>query len=243
MVSKQSKYLKLVFAVMGFMFLPLLSHGQIEFMSGIDLSYPLLLNSNNTKPNYGQITFGIKAGVAYKPTNTQFFPILTFAYGRTRLPLKQFGQNVAALNFNYTNLMLNENFIVHFTKSELFIYGGIGFSSLANKGLTIAGPGGETMNSQIDSTANINKTFPAMNLGFEYIYGESTGKDLYLGMGLNFQYILLLNDRNTYDISVHQMGGITNSYHVNLTGNVISPGFYICVHYLIHIKKKNSYYL
>ena len=64
MASKQSKYLKLVFAVMGFMFVPLLSHGQIEFMSGIDLSYPLLLNTNNTKPNYGQITFGIKAGVA-----------------------------------------------------------------------------------------------------------------------------------------------------------------------------------
>ena len=243
MGTKHSTYLKLVLALIGILFLPVLGYCQIEFMSGIDLSYPLLLNTNNTKPIYGQITFGIKGGVAYKPANTQFFPILTFAYGRTRLPLKQFGQNVAALNFNYTNVMLNENFIVHFPKSELFIYGGIGFSSLSNKGITIAGTGGETMNSQIDSTANINKTFPAMNMGFEYVYGESTGKDLYLGMGVNFQYILLLNDRNTYNFTVQQRGGVTNSYQVNLTGNVISPGFYLCVHYLIHLKKKNSYYL
>src|ERR1035441_6614150 len=48
---------------------------QVELSSGIDLTYPLLLNSNNSKPNYGQISFGISFGIAYKPPETQFFPI------------------------------------------------------------------------------------------------------------------------------------------------------------------------
>ena len=108
------------------------------------MSYPFLTNSNNTLVNYGQISFGLRFGVAYKPQNTQFFPMLTFAFGRTRLPLKQFNKNVAALNFDYLNVMINENYIVHFPTSELFIYGGIGVSYLINKGLTIAGAGGGT---------------------------------------------------------------------------------------------------
>jgi hypothetical protein len=159
------------------------------------------------------------------------------------LPLKQFGQNVAALNFNYLNMMANENYIIRFASNELFVYGGIGFSYLANKGLAIAGAGGGTMQGNIDSSANVSKAFPAMNLGFEYVYGESTGKDLYLGIGINFQYILLLNDRNTYYITINEPGGISNKYNVDLTGNVISPGFYIAAHYMIHIKKKGGYYL
>ena len=210
---------------------------QIELSSGIDLSYPLLFNSNNKLPNYGQISFGPKLGIAYKPEDVQFFPILNFSFGRTRLPLKQFtNDNVAALAFNYVNVMINENFVVHFPQSQLFIYGGIGFSYLAQKGLALAGPRAGTMKSAIDSTANVNKVFPAMNLGFEYIYGESTGKDLYLSMGLNFQYILLLQERNTYYFSINNPGSGISSYKASLTGNVISPGFYIALHYIIRRK-------
>ena len=218
-------------------------HAQIELSSGIDLSYPELLNSNNSKLNYGQISFGIRVGVAYKPAETQFFPILNLSYGRTRLPLQQFGSDVAALNFNYLNTMLNENFIVHFPTSEVFIYGGIGFSYLHNAGITIGGPQGETMKAVIDSTANITKVFPAMNIGFEYNYGESKGKDLYLTLGLNFQYIILLSGNNTYNISIDRPNVGYTHYTTNLQGNLISPGFYIAVHYLLHVGKKGGMYL
>ena len=216
--------------------------GQIELSTGIDLNYPLLLNSNNTKLNYGQISFGLRAGIAYKPAETQFFPILNLSFGRTRLPLKQFDKNVAALNFNYLNVMLNENYIVRFTNSELFIYGGVGFSYLMKKGITIAGSGGEAMKAVIDSTANLSNVFPAMNIGFEYNYGESAGKDLYLTMGLNFQYILLLKNRNSYFITIDKNTGSTD-YRADLTGNVISPGFYLAIHYLLRHHKKSSLYL
>ena len=218
------------------------SGAQIELSSGIDMSYPFLLNASNTKLNYSQISFGLRFGIAYKPAETQFFPILDFSFGRTRLPLKQFGANVVAENFDYINLMVNENYIIRFPGSELFLYGGVGVSFLERKGVTITGSEGGTMQATIDSTANINSAFPAMNIGMEYNYGESAGKDLYLTMGLNLQYILLLNDRNTYYISVDR-GYVHTNYVGSFTGSVISPGFYIAIHYLLHRKKANNFYL
>ena len=220
-----------------------MAYGQIELSSGIDVNYPVLLNKYNTKMNYGQITFGFNIGVAYKPAETQFFPCLKTGIGRTRVPLKQFGKNVAVLNCNYINEMLNANLVVRGERSETFIYGGIGFSYLANKGIKIAGPGGDAMESRIDSTANINKVFPAMNIGFEYNSSVSMDKDLYLTMGLNIQYILLLQDRNSYFITVRQPPNTTTSYAAALEGGIISPGVYICIHYMLHGKKKHSFYL
>ena len=219
-------------------------NAQIELSSGIDMSYPLLTNSSNTKLTYGQgqLSFGLRFGIAYKPPETQFFPILDVSFGRTRLPIKQFGSDVAALNFNYLNVMANENYIVHFPMSELFIYGGVGFSYLIRKSITVTGSGSGSMEASIDSTANVNSVFPAMNIGFEYNYGESAGKDLYLTMGLNFQYILLLADRNTYYVSIYQ-GPVQKNYEGSFTGNLISPGFYIAIHYMLHHKKANNYYL
>jgi hypothetical protein len=240
--GKTRKFLITIHALAGLLFFTSFAYGQIELSSGIDINYPLLLNKDNTKISYGQLTFGFNIGVAYKPPETQFFPVLKSSFGRTRLPIKQFGQNVAVINCDYINEMLNENIILRFTNSQLFIYGGIGFSYIKNRGLKVAGPGGETMDSYIDSTANINKVFPAMNIGFEYNSGVSVDKELYLTMGINFQYILLLQDRNSYFITVKQQGAF-NKYSGSLTGGVISPGVYIAIHYLLHLKKKHSFYM
>ncbi len=208
---------------------------QIEVFGEIDMNYPLLFNSNNAVTNYGQISFGPRLGVAYKPDNVQFFPMLSVGMGRTRLPVKQFNTvNVAAINMNYMNVMANENYVVHFINSELDIYGGVGFSYLVYRRINIGGSRGETMKVAVDSVKYPAKFFPAMNIGFEYIYGESQGKDLYLSLGVNFQYILLLKDRNDYYISVNDpQSGISN-YKGSLSGNVISPGFYLSLHYKIH---------
>jgi len=219
------------------------AEAQIELSSGIDLSYPVLINSTNAKLNYGQISFGLRFGIAYKPAETQFFPILTTAFGRTRLPLQQFGQNVAFCGYDYLNVMLNENYIVRFPMSELFIYGGIGFTDLTHKAPGIAGPGGQAMEVTVDSIKYQSDVFPAMNIGFEYNYGESAGKDLYLTMGLNFQYVLLLAERNTYYLTVDERYGTINTYKTSLTGDIISPGFYIALHYLLRVHKKSGMYL
>ncbi len=216
---------------------------QYEVSSGFDVSYPFLVNASNSSLNYSQLSFGMKLGVAYKPPETQFFPILNVSFGRTRLPLLQMGKNVAALNFNYLNVMLNENFIVRFPKSEVFIYGGIGFSDLARKSLVITGSGGEQMKGTIDSTANITSLLPAMNIGAEYNYGESAGKDLYLTVGVNMHYIMMLNDRNTYYLSVDKSLYTHSYYTVNLTGNLVTPSFYIALHYLLHKHSKSKMYL
>ena len=239
MRSNKRTYLSRFFILICCLLSAIYSSGQIEVSSGIDVHYPVLMNSNNNKLDYGQFSFGLKVGVAYKPPETQFFPILNLSLGRTRLPLVDFGSNnVAALNFNYIDVMLNENYIVRFPNSQLFIYGGIGFTDLTQKGLKLLGTGAEMMASSIDSTKNINHAFPAVNLGFEYNSGASVDKDLYLTIGINFQYILLLSERNTYYLSIKDQSGVTKHYSPSLTGNVISPGFYIAIHYLLPSFKK-----
>jgi hypothetical protein len=214
---------------------------QIEVSTGIDVNFPLLFNSYNSSWNYNQLGFGLRAGIAYKPAETQFFPMLNLSIGRTRLPLKDLGKNVAALNLNYLNLMLNENIVLHFTQSELYVYGGIGFSHLARKGgIKITGNGGEGMESLIDSIKNESSMFPAVNIGFEYNYGESAGKDLYLTLGINVQYIMLLTERNEFFFTIKQPGSIVNHYNASLTGGAICPGFYIAIHYMLPFLNKKG---
>jgi len=217
--------------------------GQFELSSGIDLSYPLLTNKYTKTLNYGQLSFGLRAGIAYKPPETQFFPILNVSLGRCRLPLLQINQNVAALNFNYINVMLNENFILRFPTSEVFIYGGIGFTSLKRKSLVFTGPGYSNFEATVDSVKDVTSLFPAMNIGLEYNYGESAGKDLYITMGLNFQYILLLADRNNYYLSVRHSSVNSLPYTAGFSGDVIAPSFYLAIHYLLHYNKKSKMYL
>ena len=237
-----SKYLLRMCGMVCLLFIASNCFGQIEFSSGLDLSYPQLTNSNNTKINYDQVSFGLRFGVGYKPDDVQFFPLLNASLGRTRLPLKQFGENVATIMLNYVHLTINENYVLHFPTSEVYIYGGIGFSYLSNKGLNIAGKNGETMKVEIDSTANIGRYFPAINLGVEYNYGESRGKDLYITMGLNFMYTLLLSGNNTYYITVNEPQGVTDHFVTSLSGNAITPNFYLAIHYKLRLHKGSSLY-
>jgi hypothetical protein len=215
---------------------------QIELSNGIEMSYPFLFNSSNSKINYGQITFGLRGGIAYKPSQTQFFPILNVSFGRTRLPLYDYNdKDVAVINFNYLGLMLNENYIVNFPQSQLYIYGGIGMTGLFRQGLGLAGKGSGAQEIHLDSTANTNRIFPALNIGFEYVYGESVNRRLYLGIGINFQYTLLLANSNTYYATVHEDAYTYNSFKASMTGNVLSPGFYIALHYMIGHKHSSMY--
>ncbi len=225
-------------------------YAQIEATTGIDMSYPLLINKNNNRINYSQISFGLRFGISYKPPQTQFFPTLDFSFGRTRLPLKQFEVNDVDLNFNYLNLMLNGNYVISLGENDnsLYMIGGIGFADLNQKGLYIAGKNGQAMNASIDSTANINKIFPAIGLGMEYVYGASVNRNLYLSLGLYFQYIYLLPENNSYYVTVRDFQGKYLSLNANLEGHPIIPTFYISIHYLlgknlIFWHKKNSMYL
>ncbi|MCD6013362.1 MAG: hypothetical protein K0Q79_3224 [Flavipsychrobacter sp.] len=218
-------------------FSPASANAQVEVSAGIDVLYPVLMNSYNSKLHYGQLGFGMCLGVAYKPEETQFFPILKTSFGRTRLPLKEIGKNVMAMNFNYLNVMLNENIVLRFPQSELFVYGGIGFSNLSAKGMKLAGPTGEMIKHGIDSTRDVSKFFPAVNIGFEYNYGESAGKDLYLTLGLNFQYIMLLSNRNNYYFYTNEPGVGVTRHFASLSGGAIVPNFYVALHYMLRLKK------
>ena len=213
---------------------------QTELSVGIGLGYPQMVTNNHTVINAGELSSGLHAGIVYKPDELQFFPGLNLSYGNIWLPLQQGGKDIADLKFNYINVMVNENFAINFPKSQLLIYGGIGFLHLAEKGIPVADRNAKTMQASIDSTANVSKTFPAINIGVEYrVY---TDRNFYLGIGINFQYMLLLAGRNTYYITITEPGNNSYNYRASLSGSLVNPGVYVAVHYKVH-RKKGSMYL
>ena len=223
---------------------------QIEVSSGIDMSYPLLLNSNNSSLYYNQVSFGVRVGVSYKPTGTQFFPTLYYSIGQTTLPLKQFENNVSTLVFRYQHVMLNGNFVISFENNNaLYLIGGIGFSDLKEKFPSISGTNGLAMSSHIDSTKNTNRVFPAMGIGMEYVYGASANRPIYISMGLYLQYVLLLAEQNTYNLTIIDAQKSVVPIHANLSGNLLIPTFSLTLHYMLGKgiilwqKKKSSFYL
>lgn len=246
------RHLIWVFSVMlsCIVLIPARSIAQIEVASGVDMSFPELLNTNNTNLYYKQISFGIRLELSYKPENTQFFPTFYYSLGQTILPLKQFENNVSTLAFRYENFILNGNLVVTFeNNNSLYLIGGIGITDLKESFPGVSGPSGLAMNSHVDSTANITKIFPAMSLGFEYVYGGSVNRKVYMSMGLTFQYTILFAGENNYYLTIIDAQHRFVPIAASLSGNLITPNFNITLHYLLGRsiifwqKKKSSYYL
>lgn len=222
---------------------------QFELSNSIEFGCPLLNNSSNTKVLYSQITAGLRFGLSYKPTGTQFFPTLNYSFGFTKLPIEQFGKNVVVESFNYGNLMLYGNFVFQLeNNNSLYMMGGIGLSGLTHKGPGISGPNNGAMKVEIDSITDINKYFPAIGLGFEYVYGDAVNRNIYISMGFMMLYTYLYPERNIYT------GTFTDNYHTinnvkaSLTGAIITPSVNMTLHVLlgkniIFWKKKDSKYL
>lgn len=243
MLQRAIKYLVIVLFL-----LPYRSGAQIELSNNIDFGYPFLINHYNQNLNYDQISAGLRFGISYKPTNTQFFPTLNFGFGSTRLPIKQFGNNVAIGNYNYLSLILSGNFVVNVGQNTLYMLGGIGFMRFKYRRLGLSGSKAQQMEITLDSTANITKVFPTIGLGFEYVYGASVDRPYYLSMGLSFHYVYLFAGQNDY--SFHVDGAQSTTLYLNgaLTGHIIYPNLYIALHVLlgnnlIFWHKKSSYYL
>jgi hypothetical protein len=210
------------------------SFAQIELSSGIDVVYPVLTNKYTSAVNYDQLGFGLHLGVSYKPAETQFFPTLNFGLGTTRLPLQQFGNNVATTHVNYKSLMLNGNFVGTFRNgNSIYFLGGIGFSYLNPTFPSISGPNGEVMHITVDSIINQSKILPAVGLGVEYVYGDAVNRNLYLSIGAYCQYVLLFPDRNTYYLAVVDTRRNVTNMHPNLAGNIFFNTAYISLHYLL----------
>jgi len=232
------------------MLLPAKLQAQIELSSGIDMSYPLMFNSNNNKLYFNQLSFGIRAGISYKPTGTQFFPTLYYSIGQTHLPLKDIGSNVSSLAMKYQNLILNGNIVLTLeNNNNLYITVGIGLSDLKTKYPDLSGPNYLAMSSHIDSTGNIITTNPAIALGFEYVYGGAVNRNVYLSLGCSIMDVILLDKRNTYKVSVTDAHNVTQTFIADLAGHAIVPNFNITLHYMLGKeiifwqKKKSSYYL
>ena len=210
------------------------ANGQFEVSANLELGYPFMTNQYNSKVLYNQLTPGVRLGVSYKPENTQFFPTLHYAFGRTKLPLRQLGKNVAALELNYQNLMLSGNLVFHYEDySQLYIYTGIGVVQLKKKGLVVSGKDGNLITAKIDSSANIDKRYPAINLGFEYVVGNTAQNNIYISVGANIQYWYFVTNRNNYFLDITEANGTSYITESALTGGAFVPYFYMSLHYML----------
>ncbi len=129
--------------------------------------------------------------------------------------------------------MVNENFVADYGTNRLLLFGGIGFTYMKTKGA--APSGNETLQTSIDSTANITHLFPAINVGMEY--AAYTGVNWHLGFGVSVKYTVLFERKNDYYITVSEPGNKVYEYAAHLSGNLLTPGLYVAVHYNIHSKK------
>lgn len=221
-----------------FLLTPFYSQAQLEASANIELGAPYLRNDFNEKLYYGQFTVGMRLGISYKPQNTQFFPTLHYAFGQTKLPLKQLdGRNVAFKRFNYQNLMLSGNLVFnHEERNQLYLYTGIGLVALNDKGTNIYGPDRNKMEVRIDSTANLEKRYPAMNLGFEYVMGANDyNNPIYISIGLVVQYWYMYPSptRNYYRLELQDATSTTYP-ETYLYGHVFVPFFYMSLHYMLN---------
>ncbi|MGN6567271.1 MAG: hypothetical protein ACTHJ0_04930 [Flavipsychrobacter sp.] len=225
------------------------ANAQVELSNAIEFGYPVLLNKSNSNMFYSQVTGGLRFGISFKPQQTQFFPTLNFSFGRTRLPMAQFEQNVAVINMNYLSLMLHGNFVIPFENGNtLYVLGGIGFTKLKERGLAISGHDALAMSIHLDSVQNANKVFPALGLGFEYVYGSGVNSKVYLSFGFMMQYIYLFAGRNSYYASVVDDQGRDVPVHGDMTGHVFAPTINITLHWLtgnsiIFWRKRDGRYL
>ena len=206
---------------------------QVELSNALEFGAPFLINKYNQNLYYQQLAAGDRVGISYKPAATQFYPTLDVGLGRTRMPLKQFEHDVAFINYNYLNLMLRGNFVMNvFNENTLFLSLGIGFDKLKQKGPGISGSNAGEMKIAIDSSENITKFFPAVGLGMEYVYGESVGRQIYLSVGVNVRYTIMLDEQNSYYTSVVDAQGNNLNLMGGIVGGAVTADFHIILHYM-----------
>ncbi len=204
------------------------SPAQIIMSEGFGLCYPEVYTGQKII-NSGLIGFGANVGVVYEPEELQFFPGLTVSYGHVRLPLQESGNNVAAINVNQYGAVAWEHFIPDvFGARHLLISGGIGLSYIIANGA--APSGNQVRETTIDSTANIRRLFPEMNLALAYCLSGHTDDGFYVTLELNIQYVLLLSGYNNYYVTVEEQGNNIYHYRSSLAGNLITPWFSIVLH-------------
>ena len=211
-------------------------HAQLVMSEGIGLCYPEVYTGKKMI-NSGLIGFGASLGAAYEPENLQFFPGLKLGYGRLRLPLQESGNNVAALIVNQYSSAGYEHFIPDIAAGRHFlISGGIGISYLVVNGA--APSGNQVRETSIDSTANIRRLFPEMDLALAYCFHGRADERFYVTLELNVQYVLLLSGYNTYYVTVAEPGNNIYHYQSSLSSNLVTPLLSIVIHDRIMHRKK-----
>lgn len=198
---------------------------------GLQDNFPFLIND---KIQYQKLSSsGGRLDIHYQPENSLFSPSISF--GLTTIDLNpssiQFN-NALFIRFTNWNLMLNGHYTaLNLSKGQFTIYAGIGLSCLYESSVGIVNDNALMLS--FDSTSPKLKLLPTIHIGCEYMRRISRNHPLFLGIGINISYTDIFNDKNSnYTLNVEDSQYNYYTLHAHLSGQLISPGFYLMAHYI-----------
>lgn len=211
------------------------SYAQVDVGAGVELGFPLMFNGLVGDHHHAAATPGARVVLNYAPDEAKFTGTLVGGVSSFMLPMLRFNnlQDVLYMNFTNVNVTLLGRFRKSFDNDAELLYGvGVGANFLKGNRVQISKRSdNEIVRIIEDSTLYNRATLPSFYVNAEYIRPmNSTGK-VYYGIGVQLQYIYMLDQGLSYRIDMIDKNFQYFSLNPELTGHVLNPMFYINLYY------------
>lgn len=208
---------------------------QVDVGAGVELGFPLMFNGLVGDHHHASATPGARVVLNYAPEEARFVGTLTAGVSSFILPMLRFNSqlDVLYMNFTNTNVTLMGRFRKKYDNDAELLYGvGAGVNFLKGNRVQISKRSDNDINRIIeDSTLYNQAALPAFYGNAEYIRPLNSDGKFYYGIGVQLQYIYMLDQGLDYRIDMIDKNGQYFSLNPQLTGHVINPMFYINLYY------------
>lgn len=208
---------------------------QVDVGLGAELGFPFLFNQEVRNHNHASGAPGVRGIITYAPENGFLTGSLIAGYNQTILPMVRFngGLDVLYMRFRNTNVTLLGRFKKEMGGDAQLLYGvGVGAQFLTGTGVQVSKRSDNDISRIIADSTNYNKiTLPTFNLNVEYIRPASQGSKFYYGIGVQLQYVYLLDQTETYRVDIIDKNLQYYSLRPQLTGNIINPVVFANLYY------------
>lgn len=216
------------------MLLSLTSVAQVDLGIGAAIGFPLMFNKKVNGHNQASGEPAARLSISYGPEDGTFAGILHVGIANTILPMVRFNnqQDVLYMNFTNYNVSLMGRFRKKLDNEAELLYGaGLGANYLKGNRVQISKRSDNEIQRIIeDSTLYNTATLPAVYLNLEYKAPLNSEKFSY-GVGLQLQYIYMLDQGLDYRIDMIDKYGQYFSLYPQLTGQVLNPMVYVNLYY------------
>lgn len=208
---------------------------QVDIGLGAELGFPFLFNQEVSGHNHASGAPGARAIITYSPDDAFLTGSIVAGYNLTVLPMIRFnaGQDVLYMRFRNTNVTLLGRFKKEMAGNAKLLYGiGLGASFLTGTGVQVSKRSDNDISRIISDSSNYNKlTLPHFNLNIEYIRPANEGSKFSYGIGVQLQYVYLLDQTEEYRVDIIDKNLQYFSVKPKLTGTLINPVLFANLYY------------